>query len=550
VAATTGPGVQLPGVIGGPASLNLGAVFVGASGAGKGISDKVARAAWPAADITERPIGSGEGIAAMFAPPKKEGVEPITAAILSVPEIDTLAGVAARQGSILLAQLKSALMGELIGQSNASEATTRVVQAHSYRCCLSIGAQPGHAGVLFNDTTGGTPQRLLWLPTTDPTMPADPTADPEPLNTVLPSWARSAAVIVYGPSEVEQTIIAAHLARQRGEGDALDGHALLTRCKVGAVLAIMAHRTVVSELDWELSEVVMQMSDRTRNSMIEHARQASRAKIKDRAMSRAAFDEFIEGRHTETVRNRIVKLLTDGSMPRGALRRAMGKQHYREAFDAVLPHLEKISQVVVIQGDKAPHYALNPEFTGEPEFTPENSSSDGVNLEFNGEPDATIANPDCRTSTNANSPRPSCKEWLHAHLEELRQAGQQTTDLFAVLAAGEPVGYYRQSLIAEASKHPGMTIMSRRGGNTVWWIDTTQQPPYVWRPAPEWVASYIDQLSDGTVVDRDDFKSKGLAEDYSWENLRKTVKDHPHIQADSAGPNTIWTVRRTHGEAS
>ncbi len=71
-ASTSPPGVQLPpGVIGGPASLNLIGAFVSPpSGGGKGISDKVARLAWPA-PIIERPIGSGEGIAALFAPPKK-----------------------------------------------------------------------------------------------------------------------------------------------------------------------------------------------------------------------------------------------------------------------------------------------------------------------------------------------------------------------------------------------------------------------------------------------------------------------------------------------
>ena len=59
-----------------------------------GISDKVARAAWPA-DITERPIGSGEGIAALFKEPKNPE-DRITRAILHVPEIDTLAGMAKR----------------------------------------------------------------------------------------------------------------------------------------------------------------------------------------------------------------------------------------------------------------------------------------------------------------------------------------------------------------------------------------------------------------------------------------------------------------------
>lgn len=54
VSASTGPHVQLPGVIGGRASLNLMGAFVAPSGGGKGISDKVARLAWPA-NIKELP---------------------------------------------------------------------------------------------------------------------------------------------------------------------------------------------------------------------------------------------------------------------------------------------------------------------------------------------------------------------------------------------------------------------------------------------------------------------------------------------------------------
>lgn len=192
VSASVGPQVQLPGLIGGRASLNLLCAFVSASGGGKGISDKVARLAWPKA-ILELPIGSGEGIAATFKRPDKEGEnnEAISAAIFNVPEVDTLAGIASRQGSILLAQLKSMAMGEQIGQQNASKATTRVVAAHAYRCCLSVGAQPGHTGVLFDDATGGTPQRFLWFPTTDASMPSE--AAPDPPSSWYPTWSAPTA---------------------------------------------------------------------------------------------------------------------------------------------------------------------------------------------------------------------------------------------------------------------------------------------------------------------------------------------------------------------
>lgn len=282
VSASTPYTVQLPGVIGGRVSLNAYCAFVSRSGGGKGISDKVARLAWPT-DIEVRLPGSGEGISEPFVVRGKETEdnERLNAYILTANEIDTLTGLASRQGSILLAQLKSAWMGEPIGQSNASKATSRHVKEHDYRLCLSVGAQPGHAKVIFDDASGGTPQRFWWMPTEDANMPRGGGEDPEPLNTTRPAWVfqpDGVAEIEYGIPEIEETVIDAHLARQRGEADALDGHALLSRCKVAALLAIMHQRQTVSQLDWDMSEIVMQISDQSRTNLLEHDRRVARGK--------------------------------------------------------------------------------------------------------------------------------------------------------------------------------------------------------------------------------------------------------------------------------
>lgn len=159
------------------------------------MSDKVAREVWPAS-IIETPIGSGEGIAATFMPSKKEGQEAITRAIFSVPEIDTLAGIAGRQGTILLAQLKSMAMGELLGQSNASDATTA-----SSRPTPTDAAYRSVPSLVTAVSSSLTPaavhrQRFPWFPTTDRDMPATPAADPNPLNAALRSWARASTDVV------------------------------------------------------------------------------------------------------------------------------------------------------------------------------------------------------------------------------------------------------------------------------------------------------------------------------------------------------------------
>lgn len=548
VSTSTEPGLRLPGVIGGPASLNLGVVFVSRSGGGKGISDKVGALAWPA-DIHERPIGSGEGIAALFMPPKKDGVKPVTRALLSVPEIDTLAGVAARQGSILLAQLKSALMGELIGQSNASDATTRIVQAHTYRCGLSIGAQPGHTGVIFNDTTGGTPQRLLWLPTTDPDMPADPMADPLPLDTKLPPWADNGGVIVYGPSEIEQTIVSAHLARQRGEGDALDGHALLTRCKVAAVLAVMHHRTVVDDLFWELSGTVMEWSNTTRDWILGEAKRAERAKVRDRAISRAYGEEAVDDRRAEVVRRRIFKILGEGPATHGTVHSRIGKREYKDLFPDVIASLLLTGEVASEDTQRGKRYSLGDGVNVDPWVKVDNSRSDALTLGVKVDPSATVTDLESRRSHENDRPAQTTRAWLIDHLTALRNAGHQQAESFAVIAAGETEGHKPGTIRAEASQRKDMIIMSRRGDNTVWWIDLHEPPPYVWQPAKEWIDSYVAEHPGG-LVDRAELRTACEARGYEWPHIRNLMNGHDDVESKAAGQASTWTVIRLADEAS
>jgi hypothetical protein len=249
---------------------------------------------------------------------------------------------------------------------------------------------------------------------------------------------------------------------------------MLTRCKVAAGLAILHHRSVISDLDWQLSETVMAVSDSTREWILEEARKAARAKVRDRAIGRATFDEIIDERHGTTVRNRILRLLANGPMSRSELRRAMGKQHYREAFDAVLPHLEKISQVSTIPGDKAPHYALNREFTGEPEFTPNTTSSGGVNHEFTGEPSNNVTDLDSRRSQDSYPE--TAASWLSKWITT--NAGPDGwVKPGDALAAGEAAGFNRAAIIKARQVYADPPIESSGiGRRSMWRIANVVKP--------------------------------------------------------------------------
>ncbi|MGE2835461.1 hypothetical protein [Mycobacterium sp. SMC-4] len=546
VVASTGPEVQLPGIIGGRASLNMIAAFVSPSGGGKGISDKVARLAWPA-PITERPIGSGEGIAALFAPPKKEGAERITRAIITISEIDTLAGIAARQGSILLAQLKAAVMGELIGQANASEATSRVVQPHTYRMCMSVGAQPGHTSVIFNDTTGGTPQRILWFPTVDPNMPSVAGADPEPLNTDLPAWTRLSTDIVeiqYGPEEIARTVIDAHLARQRGEAEALDGHALLSRLKVAAGLAILHHRSVVSEFDWQLSAKVMAVSDSTRDWIVTEAHKAARAKVRERAITRATGEEFYDATRLETVRRSILRMLErDTELTEGDLRRRLGRKEKRELFDQAISLLDSEGLVFSRQGDYNGRTFTYWSCVTTP-VTHGNSRSGYVTAPVTHDPDATVTSIDSRRSRDEPRPKLSCLKWLSEYVEQLRAEGHTTVESFAVIEAGHAAGYTTSSIHQARTSHPDMHTISRKRGRAIWSIVPDQRPPRH-ESAAAWLDKWLD-MQTAVTVSPEDAKHAGQAAGHPWQSVRRAAGLSDRIESVPAHGDSrtekIWRI--------
>ncbi|QIP37573.1 hypothetical protein G9444_0329 [Rhodococcus erythropolis] len=588
VAATTGPEVQLPGVIGGRASLNLLCAFVAPSGGGKGISDKVARLAWPA-PIVERPIGSGEGIAATFVPPKKEGIEPITKAIINVPEIDTLAGIASRQGSILLAQLKSAAMGEQLGQANSSEATTRIVPPHTYRLCMSVGAQPAHTGVLFNDTTGGTPQRFLWFLTTDPDMPADVTPDPEPLNSRLPLWRPDAGgviEIVYGPPEITETIIGAHIARQRGQEDALDGHAMLTRLKVAACLAILHHRGVVSELDWQLSGVVMEVSNRTRDWVVAESRKADRRKIRDRAIGRAVGEEFIADRKLDRAKAAVMRWLDQHEeLPMSDLRKR-ARSDWRDQVSAAVTELVDSGAVVEIEVDRGHRYRLiegvhggrgstleNPssetvdpgstvdqiqasadtthaatrEFSAEPEFSTHISRSETLNQSSALNPeegihgdktaDSAISKTPLHAVADPTPPTMTARQWIDAHVSKILNGGENTVESLEVYAAGQAAGYKLDNL-RQAAKSSGLiSVAARKGSVTIWNLGAGGQNTVV--SAEEWLTGWL--RSTGGWVKAADVYAAGLAAGYGRDTV-KSASVRAKVDKRGQSISTEWSV--------
>ncbi|OBK01710.1 hypothetical protein A5637_18610 [Mycolicibacterium fortuitum] len=344
--ADVSPHVTIPAMVGGEASLNLFVGFVGRSGNGKGTSDSASRRYWPST-VGELPIGTGEGLAATFYRDPNNPDEAANApeqAIFTASEVDTLNILGGRSGATLYPELRKLAMGETLGAQNASKDHRRIVPAHTYRACLSVGVQPERAGTLIGDTAGGTTQRFVWLPVIDPEAPDIPPTDVQPLKPAGSPWSA-------GPIDLPRVVwheVRAHRKRVlRGDPDVdpLDGHRNLTRVKVAAALALIEGNDTVTEEDWHIAGDVMDMSDSTRQSVIAAIEREWHSEVASAARSNALRAALTGDEAIRLVADKILDRLASGSAAWSALRSGIAvsqREHFEAAIDLlqVAGHIE------------------------------------------------------------------------------------------------------------------------------------------------------------------------------------------------------------------
>jgi hypothetical protein len=354
VTTTAPPALVLPPIVGSHASLNLFIALVGRSGGGKGAAENAAADALTLQDeVYTAPVGSGEGIAHLYAHREKGAViRDRNAVMFTVPEVDNLVALSNRQSSTLMPQLRSAWSGERLGFSYADKTKALPLERHSYRMCLVLGVQPGRSQPLLDDADGGTPQRFIWLPTVDKDVPAITPDAPEPLTINKPRGPMFAGANGLVPIDVcataRTTIIENRKAALRGEGDALDGHSLLARLKTAAALGLLDGRYGVTDEDWHLAGIVMAVSDHTRGEVVQylasHASKLNQAKGAAEGMRAVAVAEQVVDAAVARCAATIGRRLRgwgerDGWATAAELRRAISssqRQHFEDALDRLI----------------------------------------------------------------------------------------------------------------------------------------------------------------------------------------------------------------------
>ncbi|ORM00696.1 hypothetical protein [Prescottella equi] len=351
VVTATDPGWQLPPIVGGAVSLNLFGVVVGPSGGGKGKAMAVARDAYLIErEIHTGPLGSGEGISHVFAHRTKAVPEKLDQktgavvraaqpsvvdmhrhrALMTASEIRNVGATSMRSGATLVPQMLAAWMGEPLGFTNADPDKTVPLEAHSYRLCVVVQAQPANATTLLGEVDSGLPQRFLWASTTDPGVPEDKPAPVSPKIwpgvRELPHGLVKPEYLSVPDAAVEEIELEEYWKlRDNYVVKPMKSHKLLQQLKVAAALALLEGRTAVTDDDWSLARRVVQHSEDTIKGTYERLEEE---RWKERA--RKAAEKAEEDHHTELGRAQLEEEAVE--RVRGVLRAALTK-HARRYHD-------------------------------------------------------------------------------------------------------------------------------------------------------------------------------------------------------------------------
>lgn len=376
VASRVGPHVVLPPIVAAKASLNVFVGLVSESGGGKSgvmaaVDDFLGTrqdTSSPAVNIPSHELGTGQGVTSAYTTPPSKNSGPVNhcdSALWTLDEIGSLKSHASMNGANVLATLKSAYSGRLLGARYADSDRRRPVLAHHYRFALMAGIQPRLAGVVLDDVDGGFPQRWVWLPADDlhcpdaqPEEPLMPAAGWFTLDKSLAAqgsaWAPDGALVAPEGirrkpevtfdvcAEAAEAIVGARRARLRREGDLLASHTLLTREKVAALLALWhGNGPVITPWEWEAAGVVMAVSDATRAECQTAITQSARQTNLARAARDVERDAYADRQAEDQAAKRVLNVLnlTPGEWVGGAQLRKRLSQRLRGQWGAAVARL-------------------------------------------------------------------------------------------------------------------------------------------------------------------------------------------------------------------
>lgn len=275
---------------------NLLTAIVGPPGKGKGtVLDRALELVPPPGSAKKYKPGTAQGLVKAFhrATTKAErDADPGLAMFVRHPDpvilrVDEVAKFTATtgkdtNGQNLLAEIKSAVFGEALGQTVATDEKNLQCAERSYRLVGLLGVAPGIAGPLFDDVDGGLPQRVLFanllrddqepapaLGPFDDLATDDVVADGGGQYVPLPPIRWTPPAVNGRQSFADSRRVAERVAvLLRARWDLLDAHVPYLTHAVAVVLAYFDGRWTVQPADLTLAGDVVAVSRATRTKLL------------------------------------------------------------------------------------------------------------------------------------------------------------------------------------------------------------------------------------------------------------------------------------------
>ena len=352
------PCYKLPAIVGGVGSFDFLACVVAESSGGKSVASTTS------ADLVDNrnekimfdyPVGSGEGVVQAFmvdemAPDAKgnmvktgKQVVGRQALHLNIDEGMAFVGQMGRKGTTILPVLCSAWSGQVLGQTNASGETRRIIPGGTVRVAAVINMQASNAWRLWEPEVAavGFTGRVLFVSAHDPAapsldaLPEHPGVIPFPQLPII----HSGITLTYDSGIVQQ-IREERRAVLTGaaEIDLTASQHLLMRCKIAGLLTLQDERRHVSWADWRIAGELVAHSQSV-VSALGALRSAQSAKMREtqaalRGDSEAVAESAKERRLIAGMSTRIVERVPEEGIGRAALMKALTSKATRHRFEA------------------------------------------------------------------------------------------------------------------------------------------------------------------------------------------------------------------------
>lgn len=328
LSAFVSPNIVVETEIATPASLNFMVATVGPSGAGKTTGTGVSALLLPKPsdlECAEYPIGSGEGLCEAYmgsvqvetgefdrnGNPKmtSKRQQVVHNALFLVDEGESLTKQKERSAATLGPTLRSAWSGATLGQKNASDSTTRVV--NNYSLGLLIGFQLDTVQSTLNEIGNGMAQRFVYSSLADPSLPDFDVADPGALSLDTGVLLAARRTLMRPEPGIVAGLKAEHRCRTRTGGMGVreqDSHNSLTKIKIAGLLALLDDRQEkITEEDWELAGIVWDTSSAVRDALLTYGKTKTDEK-REAATRASASKKVAENRAVTADQARIINL--------------------------------------------------------------------------------------------------------------------------------------------------------------------------------------------------------------------------------------------------